>query len=94
MTMNKMNKVLAGVGGALAIVGLVALIACLGLTMTAICAEKDPGKDFLALTTLLLSWKVILGCVAVAGGAAYKEQIRKTLDREYTYRKDTAQQGH
>jgi formate hydrogenlyase subunit 4 len=74
-----MNWWLAVFGVLLAAVAVSVLVICLVLTLYAIWYHMEARNDLIAFTSLLLNWKVILGSLAVAGGATFKDQIRHRL---------------
>ena len=63
--------------------GFLSLTACMVLTFWAILWEKNVRGDLLTLLGLLLSWRVILGSLAFAGGVTFKEELKTWLRRSH-----------
>ncbi len=68
----------------LAWIGLGALCLSLVLTFWSILTGHSGSKDFLDLTKTLLSWKVIVGSLAVGGGVTFKKEIKERISRAKT----------
>jgi hypothetical protein len=65
----------------LAYVALIALILTLGSTLITIWAQLPPKDELLNLTQHILSWQVIAGGLAAAGGKTFMEEIKGLLNR-------------
>jgi hypothetical protein len=66
---------------ALAWIAVVAVAVTLGWTIASIGFRWDSAAQFLELTELLLSWKVITGALVVGAGVAFRNEIQGFITR-------------
>jgi hypothetical protein len=62
-------------------VATLAVLISLVSTWCSIYQESNTAEDFLKLTEILLSWKVIAGGITLGFASRYKDKIATLLDR-------------
>jgi hypothetical protein len=65
--------------GALAYIGVVALVVCLVSTFIAFWLETRNSNQWPELTKALLSWKVVVGALGAGAGVTFREAIAKRI---------------